>query len=601
MNCCNLNRRIFGTTARTFLALAFVFGMLALPVLGQQITINSGAYFTNNGAAYIKSNNGNFINSGTYNKGTETVTFSGTASKTISGSSNTEMYNLTITNTGGITIQLGLLTTNELTIGTGSKFTIDPTKALTVNGTLTNNAGIPGFVLKSDASGTASLLHNTNNVPATVERYISGAFEAWHFLSAPVSAQSISGSWVPSGTYGNGIGYDLYVWNEPSNCWIYKPDITFAINWNTIHPGANFVPGRGYLYSVQATNPTKEFAGNLNNGTISFGLTFSGSDVNLQGFNLVGNPYPSSVDWQAVSGWTRANLADSGGGYDLWIWNPTANNYGIFNSATGLGTNSVTRYIAPMQGYFVRAVGAGNLTLNNTVRVHEGASVWKNGEINPEKFSLMVQSEADGSSDESFLLFGYPSDQSGATKLFSPVTTAPSLYMNSGDKNFSVQYLTDTIDYPAVPVMFKAGRDGNYTLSCNFDDNQFKIVLLEDLKTHKIQNMKAEATSHFSALKTDDVNRFVLHFGPDKIYSKKELPGRIYADGNRLIVDLTLVSEETEVFVYDLMGRKLLQQKLLGKIQHNLSLNANTQILIFSLKNSNGNISQKLLWIKKEL
>lgn len=601
MSCRYLNRRIYCTTALTFLAQAFICAILALPVFGQQITINSGAYFTNNGATYIKSNNGSLINNGTYNKGNETVTFSGTASKTISGSSNTEMHNLTITNIGGITTKLDLLTTNELTIETGSKFTIDPTKAVTVNGTLTNNAGMPGFVLKSDASGTASLLHNTNNVPATVERYISGASEAWHFLSAPVSSQSISGSWIPSGTYSNNTGYDLYVWNESTNCWIYKPDITSTINWGTVHPEANFIPGRGYLYSVQAANPTKEFAGNLNNGSVSFGLTFSSSDVNLQGFNLVGNPYSSSVDWQAISGWSRTNLANSGGGYDMWIWNPTANNYGIFNSATGLGTNSVTRYIAPMQGYFVRAVGAGNLTLNNTVRVHEGASVWKNAEINPEKFSLIVQSEADGSSDESLLLFGYPSDQSGATKLFSPISTAPSLYLNSGDKNYSVRYLTDTIDYPAVPVMFKAGRDGNYTLSCNFDDNQFKIVLLEDRKTHKIQNMKAEATSHFSALKTDDVNRFVLYFGPDKVYSKKEIPGRIYADGSRLIVDLTLVSEETEVFVYDLMGRKLLQQKLQGKTEHNLSLNANTQILIFSLKNPNGNISQKLLWIKKEL
>lgn len=581
------------------LILMNVMWIYASPVFGQQIIINSGAFFANNGAAYIKPDNGSLINNGTYTKATETVIFSGTASKTISGSSNTEMFNLSITNTGGITLQLGLLTADNLTIGAEGKFTIDPAKAVTVNGTITNNAVNSGLILKSDASGTASLIHNSNNVPATVQRYISGSAEAWHFLSSPVAAQVIGGSWLPSGTFSNGTGYDLYAWNEPTNCWIYKPDITSTVNWNTMHPEANFIPGRGYLYSVQAINPTREFVGNLNNGTINYGLTFGSSDLNLQGFNLVGNPYPSSIDWQAASGWTRANLANSGGGYDMWIWNPTANNYGIYNSATGIGTNSITRYIAPMQGYFVRAVDAGNLTLNNTVRVHDGANSWKNAEINPEKFSLIVQSEADSSFDESILLFGYPLDQSGAAKLFSPISTAPSIYLNSGDKNYSVRYLTDTIHYPTVPVMFKAGRDGNYTLSCNFDNDQFKIVLLEDRKTQKIQNMKTTATSHFSALKTDDANRFVLHFGHDKVYSKKELQGKIYADGNRLIVDLTLVSDETEIFVYDLMGRKLLQQKLQGKIQHNLSLDAKTQILLFSLKNANGNISRKLLWIKK--
>ena len=558
------------------LHIVFIFILLiVLPVFvsGQGVILPSGIYMTlSQGILVLK---GNWVNNGIYSDQNGTITINGIT--TISGSSSNNFGNVMI--------------------AMGATLNVNPQNTVTVNGTLTNNAGNSGFVLKSDASGTASLIHNSNNVPATVQRYISGAAEAWHFLSSPVTAQSITGSWLPSGTYGNGTGYDLYAWNEATNCWIYKLDITSPVNWNTIHPEANFIPERGYLYSVHATNPTKEFAGNLNNGSQSFGLTFSSIDVNLKGFNFAGNPYPSSVDWQAASGWTRTNLANSGGGYDMWIWNPTANNYGIFNSATGLGTNSVTRYIASMQGYFVRAASAGNLTLDNTVRIHEGANVWKNAEINPEKFSLIVQSEADSTSDESLILFGYPSDQSGAAKLFSPISTAPSIYLNSGDKNYSVRYLTDTIDYPAVPVMFKAGRDGNYSLSCNFNDDQFKIVLLEDRKTKKIQNMKATATSHFSALKTDDVDRFILHFGRVRGNSKKELLGKIYVDDSRLIVDLTLVSEDTEVFVYDLMGRKLLQQKLQGKIQHDLSLNANTQILIFSLKNPKGNISRKLLWI----
>ena len=173
---------------------------------------------------------------------------------------------------------------------------------------LTNNAGASGFVLQSDATGTASLIHNTDNVPATVQRYISGDAEAWHFLSSPVSDQPISGSWLPSGTYGNGTGYDMYLWNEPNSCWIYQLDITSPINWSTVHPGSDFAVGRGYLYSVQAANPTKEFVGKLNNGPLNYGLTFSGTDASLKGFNLVGNPYPSSIDWGAASGWTRTDI-----------------------------------------------------------------------------------------------------------------------------------------------------------------------------------------------------------------------------------------------------------------------------------------------------
>jgi len=352
--------------------------------------------------------------------------------------------------------------------------------------------------------------------------------------------------------------------------------------------------GRGYLYSVQATNPTKEFAGNLNNGFVSHGLTASSSDVNLKGFNLVGNPYPSSIDWQAASGWTRNNLVSSGGGYDMWIWNPTANNYGVYNSATGNGTNDITRYIAPMQGYFVKAASAGNLSMDNTVRVHNGAMNWKSAEINPDMLSIIVQSAADNGFDEVRLLFGYAANQSGTTKLFSQVITAPSLYLTSGSKNYSVQYLTDTTENPLVPLIFKPGRDGNYTLKCNFDVDKFKIVMLEDRQTQTIQNIKIVQTYNFKALKTDNANRFVLHFGSDLKHIDNEFPAKIYTDGSNLIIDLLSVSTETDAFVYDIMGRKLLQRKLQGETQHTLNFKTGTQIIIVQLKNKHGSICRKL-------
>jgi hypothetical protein len=594
---CILNVRII----REKLYIVFIGGWLLsivpMLVFGQQVNISSGAYFNSTGAPYININNADLVNNGTYTKDAETITFSGNIEKTISGTSNTDIHNLLITNTVGITTLLDQLTVGNLTINSGSKFIINPAKNVMVSGVLTNNASTDGFLLKSDATGTAALIHNTDNVPAIVQRYISGVSEDWHFISSPVSNQPISGTWLPSGTYGNGTGYDLYLWDEPNSCWVYNLDLTSALNWNMFHPGAYFEVSRGYLYSVQALNPTKEFAGYLNNGLLERRLTASSTDIGLKGFNLIGNPYPSSIDWQAALGWSRSNLVASGGGYDMWIWNPAASNYGVSNSFTGISTNGVTQYIAPMQGFFVQAASDGHLNMDNSLRSFIGANNWMKSSMQKNSnISVNVTSQAGYGSDETIIGFGYSENENGATKLFSRVPTAPSLYMVSGSDNLSVHYLSNTEDNPAVPLFFKPGVNGKFTLNCNFDQSSFETVILEDRKEKSFHDMKVNNTYSFWSSNFDAKNRFVLYFGPVGNDPENIFPAKVYTDGHYLIIDLTLVSSETETLVYDTMGRLLLNRKLQGETLHKLNLNANPQIIIVSVKNPNGGLTQKVFW-----
>jgi hypothetical protein len=526
-----------------------------------------------------------------------TLILSGTGTKTMPSSALEIVVDFSMAGTTIATLTSSMTVNGNLTIGSGNDLLVSPVGNLTVSGTLTNNAGSAGFVLQSDATGTAALIHNTDNVPATVQRYITGIAEDWHFLSSPVSNQPISGSWLPSGTYGNGTGYDLYLWNEPNSCWIYNLDVTSALNWNMFHPGANFEVGRGYLYSVQALNPTKEFSGYLNNGSIDYRLTIGSTDDGLKGFNLIGNPYPSSINWQAAMGWTRSNLVESGGGYDMWIWNPATSNYGVSNSFTGISTNGITQYIAPMQGFFVQALSDGHLLMDNNLRTFNGASDWlKSSMQNSVNIGVSVISEAGYGSDEAIIGFGYSENENGATKLFSRVPTAPSLYMVSGSENLSVRYLTNTIENPAVPLQFTPGANGNFTINCNFDPFNFETVVLEDRKTHSFHNLKANSEYSFSSSTADNSNRFVLYFGPVNSSSEAGFPAQIYTANYQLVIDLTLVSGNTETYVYDIMGRLLLHKKLQGETLHNLNLNAQTQIVVVTLKNPAGGLTQKVFW-----
>lgn len=506
--------------------------------------------------------------------------------------------NLTINNAVGVTVtsaaQLGI--SGTLLINSSKKLIVDAANTLTVAGTITNNGGTAGLILESNSSGNASLIHNSDNVPATVKRYISGVKEAWHFIASPVTNQTISGtSWTPTGTYGNGTGYDLYLWNEPTPCWTYLLNTTVAPSWPSLHPSASFVTGRGYLYSTQALNPTKEFIGLLNNGAVSYPLTNSSPDLTVKGFNLIGNPYPSSIDWKAVTGWTRTNLVTAAGGYDMYIWNPAANNYGVFNSAGTTGTNSVTQYIAPTQGFFVRANTAGTIAMGNAVRVNTGANNWMKVKAEKEN-RLKVKIEAqDGSGfDEVLLQFGFSTNEPGALKLFSRNIEAPSAYLPNSSADLSVRYLTDVIENPAVPLSFKAGKDGNYAVSIDSKAANFDVLLLEDKKSNTIADLNLNSTYEFKGSTKDAADRFVIHFSPIATESAN-LPALIYYDGHNINVDLTAIDEVTNIRIYDISGKLLVNKNAEGNMIHPFEMRVKDQVYIVVVGSNKKSISRKVL------
>ncbi|WP_255673714.1 fibronectin type III domain-containing protein [Flavobacterium galactosidilyticum] len=515
---------------------------------------------------------------------------------------NEKIFNLNIDNTNGVTLNTNFALDNNLTINSAKKFIIDAAKSLTVTGTIANSAATSGFVLKSTAAGTASIIHNTNNVPATVQRYISGASEDWHFLSSPVSNQTIVGSSLtPWGTYGNGTGYDLYLWNEPTPCWVYHKNDEGGLTidpknpkWPAVHSSTKFIPGCGYLYSVQATNPTTEFSGNLNNGSIIYSITNSinGEDPKVRGFNLIGNPYPSTIDWKATSGWTRDALVVSGDGYDMWIWNPVTNNYGVFNSGTAIGTNGVTQNIAPMQGFFVRAATNGNIGMTNSVRGTTGKSNWMRMKATTaEIVKVQITSNDNYGSDEILLQFGAPANEAGAPKLFSTVTTAPSLFLNREKKELSVLNLTNVIENSSVPLMFKAGKDGNYALSIGNESASYEVLLLEDKKAKTITDLNLIPTYQFKGSVKDAADRFILHFVPITP-EVTNLPAVIYYDGDEINVDLTLVEGQTDIKIYDMSGKLLVDKKVEGKMIHSFNINPQYEIYIVVV-NSNGHSTRR--------
>jgi hypothetical protein len=103
------------------------------------------------------------------------------------------------------------------------------------------------------------------------------------------------------------------------------------------------------------------------------GVKITGSSTNLSytvttlpgtdGFNLLGNPYPSTIDFEAlVSGTDFSNL--SGGSLcTFYTLNPTnTNGYGTYtrsgNNTNGTALNGGSRYLLSGEGFFVKAASA---------------------------------------------------------------------------------------------------------------------------------------------------------------------------------------------------------------------------------------------------
>jgi hypothetical protein len=493
---------------------------------------------------------------------------------------------------------------STLVIYTGAVVTINGGGTLTVASNVVNNAGASGLVINSTATGTGSFICDQDSVYATVRRYINGEMAldsaAWHFLSTPVMAQTIQGSaWTPAGQYGDGTGYDLYAWDESSSSWVYNLNDTTTnyTKWSTTHPSATFMPGRGYLYSRYDSIVTPAFTGYLNNDTVGYALTkaVSGSQA---GFHLVGNPYPSSIDWKSAGGFDRSMLDNTGGGYDLWMWSSINNNYGVYSSdeTLGEGTLNASRYIAPMQGFFVKAASAGQLLFTNIARTHQSANAWLRAarSASPGAVRVAVSSLEGHGRDEVLLSFGYTANDKGTGKLFSHVTSAPSLYLPLKGQPYTIRRLTTTEDNGKTSMAFQAGVRGSYSLQVSFDPVLTSTIILEDKQTGTYHDFSLSDTYTFTASPSDPANRFVLHYGsvqPDDDPRQAD----VYVNDQYLVVDLNQLKDDYQLLVYDLNGRILKKNRLFGGEQLRLKLK-NRGVYIVSLRSQTGAYSVKVAY-----
>ncbi|MGI4803132.1 MAG: T9SS type A sorting domain-containing protein [Janthinobacterium lividum] len=111
------------------------------------------------------------------------------------------------------------------------------------------------------------------------------------------------------------------------------------------------------------------------NGNLSYNNSTTVANTGVNGYNLVGNPYAATIDWNTNSAKNTTNpgiIFSSAADVDtkMYVFDPLAKTFNWFDSSIGTsggndGNPNVTQYIASAQGFFIRAKNS-NATLTFT-------------------------------------------------------------------------------------------------------------------------------------------------------------------------------------------------------------------------------------------
>jgi hypothetical protein len=486
---------------------------------------------------------------------------------------------------GGTAAQIASSVTNGLAgalrIDTTAALNINAGAALTCSGATEIN-GPRGLVISAGSSGMGQFLDNgtiTYNNGATAQAQCYLAYNQWHYYAIPVTTTQ---------AYPYYYKYMRYV-PEPTSHYKYvmAPDTTLS----TSMLGYEMYAENSGPY---ATDNYVKPSGILNTGSKSINITNTSGSTN-EGWNLIGNPYPSAIDL------TSGGISWGTAYPTAYFWNPTEGNYDPYPSTSPYPTTH-SPYAPPQQAFFVYCSLNTSFGVNNSARLINSTPFLK--DVLPDQLILTATSSNNSYSDESIIRF-----VNGASTYFDPYYDAFKLYGNSdapqlysignADTIISVNSLPWIGNSQVVPMGFSCGVNGNYSiLASNLQSFQSNInIYLEDLKTNTTQDLDVNPLYDFSYTTSDNANRFLIHFNsPASVINNGQLSNmQIYSFENYVYVkNLVKGTTKGTIQIYDLLGRKVFQGTLKDAELNKFTLDVNEGYYMVNVITDDNSYNQKV-------
>ena len=423
---------------------------------------------------------------------------------------------------------------NALNIYPDATLTVMPKSAITINGNLTLN----GTIILDDISeyDTLGSLIDNGTISGSgrlIARKLLGK-KHWHEVASPI-ANATSAVFTRSNPTGN-FNPNFYYYDETTDLdgnSSTEPSGSFnsnylAAGWKYAHNGqsgsdVSLNPAQGYIFWTDV-NQFVVFNGTPNTGDYTVSLSYTPNDPDddgdvlpdlYDGWNFLGNPYPSYLDWEKINDNLPSGVDDA-----IYVWDN--DQYAGYVNGSRVMSGNLGNLIPPMQGFFIHVNANTSITLSNSDRSHGNQRYLKSMPESQMPDYLKFKLSANGYDDLMAIRFLDDATEEydgkfDALRMFTSNQYVPQLFALTKTKHnpLALSALpTSSLPNRTVQLGINIGKPSQCELSTVYFNGFDSInVWLEDRQVDSLINLRRVHKYEFSFNGGDDRQRFVLHFG----------------------------------------------------------------------------------------
>jgi hypothetical protein len=317
----------------------------------------------------------------------------------------------------------------------------------------------------------------------------------------------------------------------------------------------------------------------LNTGSITTGLNSvpalsRTTGQTKEGFNLVGNPYPSYLNWSDVA--TASTNVDA----TMWYRTKVGVDYKYYTYLTGTGAleqdgitvpAGVSNFIPPMQAFWVRVSAgqtSGSLAFTNSMRDHKDISgnALRAPSAKKSTNQLLRLQVSNGINDDETVVYFNPNVTNGldsydSPKMFNNNDAIPEIFTLADNEKLVINGMQNMPLNQEIALGFVPGSASSFSIKANELTNvpSNVKVILKDNVTLAETDLTDAATAYQFTPEVSSTNRFSIVFRTAGAVTGMDNTAKLNAQvfvnaANQIVI---IAPEKSNYSIYNAVGQKI--------------------------------------------